>query len=195
MRDREWGACAVAGGLVGGALGGVGGGVGVDQIENGPTNGERAAGAGAGFVTGAVLGTLLGHVVCDPLKQTPPPPPVAKAPPPPRKIAELHGPEFDFNKATLHPEGKRMVDGAVKVMKDDPAMRVSVEGHTDSIGSDAYNQRLSERRASTVRDYMVEQGVAASRITAAGFGESKPVASNKTEAGRAENRRVDIIAR
>ena len=87
-----------------------------------------------------------------------------------------------------------MVDGAVKVMKDKPNMRVSVEGHTDSIGSDAYNQKLSERRAQAVRDYLVSQGIDAARISVKGWGKAKPVASNKTEAGRAENRRVEIIA-
>jgi len=101
----------------------------------------------------------------------------------------LHGAQFDFNKATLKPSGKDIVDQAVKVMKDKPDLRVSVEGHTDSVGSDAYNQKLSERRAMAVRDYIVAQGVDAIRITIVGFGESKPVASNDTEEGRAQNRR------
>ena len=74
------------------------------------------------------------------------------------------------------------------------SLRVSVEGHTDSIGSDAYNQRLSERRAKAVRDYMVEQGIDTDRIATHGWGEAKPVATNKTEEGRAQNGRVEIIA-
>ena len=86
-----------------------------------------------------------------------------------------------------------MVDEAVTVMKDKPSMKVSVEGHTDSIGSDAYNLKLSERRAQAVRDYMVSQGIDAARIRVKGWGKTKPIASNKTEAGRAENRRVEII--
>ena len=86
-----------------------------------------------------------------------------------------------------------MIDEAVKVMKDKPDLRVSVEGHTDSVGSVAYNQTLSERRATTVRDYLVSQGIDASRITTRGFGKSKPIASNDTAEGRAENRRVEII--
>jgi len=85
------------------------------------------------------------------------------------------------------------VDGGVTVMKDKPSMKVSVEGHTDSIGSDAYNQKLSERRAQAVRDYMVSQGIDAARISVKGWGKTTPIASNKTEAGRAENRRVEII--
>jgi OOP family OmpA-OmpF porin len=80
-------------------------------------------------------------------------------------------------------------------MKDNPGLKVSVEGHTDSVGSDAYNERLSERRAHAVKDYLVHQGIDASRISTVGYGEAKPVASNKTESGRAQNRRAEIIAR
>jgi OOP family OmpA-OmpF porin len=198
FRDRRWGACALGGGLAGAALGGLGGGLGVDRVENGPDNGERAAGAGAGFVTGAVLGALLGHVICDPMEEAPPPPPVAApAPPPPpkgTKIATIGGAQFDFNKAAIKPAGRDVLDKAVKTLKDNPDLRVVVEGHTDSIGSEAYNQKLSERRAEAVRAYLVSQGIAASRISTRGYGKTRPVASNKTEAGRAENRRAEIIA-
>jgi outer membrane protein OmpA-like peptidoglycan-associated protein len=69
-----------------------------------------------------------------------------------------------------------------------------VTGYTDSVGSDAYNLRLSERRANTVREALVAEGIAADRITTKGMGESNPVASNDTAAGRAQNRRVDIVA-
>src|SRR6059036_2623110 len=76
--------------------------------------------------------------------------------------------------------------------KEHPNLRALVEGHTDSIGSDAYNQRLSERRANAVGDYMIARGIEAQRITTKGWGESKPIASNKTKEGRAQNRRVEI---
>ena len=69
---------------------------------------------------------------------------------------------------------------------------MSVDGHTDSIGSDAYNQKLSVRRAQAVADYLEKGGIAASRMTVKGFGESQPVASNDTAEGRAENRRVEL---
>ena len=69
-----------------------------------------------------------------------------------------------------------------------------VEGHTDSVGNDSYNQKLSEKRAGAVRDYLVRQGIESSRITVRGYGESRPVATNATEEGRAQNRRADIIA-
>jgi OOP family OmpA-OmpF porin len=194
FRDRQWGSCAVAGGVLGAVVGGVTGGTVTNNVSNDPSNGERGAAIGGGIVAGAALGALLGHVICDPVKE-PPPPPAAQAPPPPpppKKMVELHGPQFDFNKSALKPDGKKKVDVAVQTMKDEPSLKVSVEGHTDSIGSDAYNQKLSERRAQVVKDYMVSQGVSSSRITARGYGKTKPIADNKTAEGRAENRRVEI---
>jgi len=198
MRDRRWGTCAVAGGIAGAAIGGTTGGVAVNNTKDHPRNVERGAAIGGGIVGGGLIGALLGHAICDPEKEAPPPPPAAPPPPPPpppagKPLVTLHGPQFDFNKATLKPAGKKMVDEAVAVMKGKPDMRVSVEGHTDAIGSEAYNQKLSERRANAVRDYMVARGVDAARISTRGFGKTKPVADNKTEAGRAENRRVEII--
>jgi len=194
LRDRKWGTCAVAGGIIGATVGGVTGGVAVNNRKEHPRNVERGAAIGGGIAGGGLIGALR---ICDPEEEAPPPPPAPAPPPPPPAKAEplvtLHGPQFDFNKATLKPAGKKMVDGAGTVMKDKPSMKVSVEGHTDSIGSDAYNQKLSERRAQAVRDYMVSQGIDAARISVKGWGKTKPIASNKTEAGRAENRRVEII--
>ena len=196
LRDRKWGTCAIGGGIIGATAGGITGGVATNNAQANPTNSERGAGIGGGIVAGGLIGALVGHALCDPVKEPPPPPPPAPAPPPPAKpqpIVTLHGPQFDFNKATLKPEGKRLVDEAVKVMKDKPDLHVSVEGHTDSIGSVPYNQKLSERRANAVRDYLVSQGIDASRIATRGFGKSKPIASNDTAEGRAENRRVEIL--
>src|SRR5204862_6239001 len=79
-------------------------------------------------------------------------------------------------------------------MKGEPAMVVVVEGHTDAVGSDAYNMKLSQRRADTVRDYMVKNGITPSRIKTEAFGKTRPIASNKTAEGRAQNRRVEIVA-
>ena len=187
-------ACRVASTLTGATLGAVGGGVGTYNIEKGPDKGETAAGAGVGLVAGSLIGFLVGQAVC-PEPPPPPPPPRAVTPPPPAgtKIAELRSPYFDFNKSQLKPEGERKVGEAVTLMKQQPNMRVSVEGHTDSVGSDAYNMKLGQRRADTVKQYMVRQGIEPGRITARSFGESRPVASNKTEDGRAQNRRVEII--
>ena len=194
---RQWGKCARRGAVLGGIAGGLAGGLGVTEFEkNEVSTGEKAAGIGGGIAGGILLGALLGHFICDPTEEEQiPPPVVTKAPPPPagKPLVTLHGPEFDFDKYALKPAGQAKVDEAVRVMKEHEMLRVSVEGHTDAVGTDAYNQKLSVRRAVAVRDYMIDHGIAADRLTAKGFGESRPAATNDTEAGRAENRRVEII--
>jgi len=99
---------------------------------------------------------------------------------------------FDFDKSVLKPEGKKSIDDAIAKMAKVDVELVIATGHTDSIGTDAYNQKLSERRANTVKEYMVSKGVTAAKITTLGKGETQPVATNKTKEGRAKNRRVDI---
>ena len=108
-------------------------------------------------------------------------------------VIELEGVYFDFDKATIKPEGKVVLNEAAALLKTHDRVVVEVAGHTDSVGTDAYNQGLSERRANAVKDYLTAQGIKASRLTARGYGESRPVASNDTDAGRAENRRVELI--
>jgi len=195
MRERRWSYCALAGGLVGAAVGaGTAGGL-VNAYEGGHGGSHQETGEAAvgGAVGGAAVGTLLGHLLCDPKEQAPPPPPPPPPPPAPKKIELSADAYFDFDKATLKPAGKEKIDAElVAPMKEHPNLRALVEGHTDSIGSDAYNQRLSERRANAVRDYMVSRGIDAQRITTKGWGKSKPIASNKTKEGRARNRRVEI---
>lgn len=104
----------------------------------------------------------------------------------------LRGVNFDFDKAIIRRDGKPVLDEAIQTLNEQPNVRISVEGHTDSVGTDAYNQRLSERRAQAVVDYLAAGGIARSRMSARGFGESNPVASNATEDGRAQNRRVEL---
>ena len=99
---------------------------------------------------------------------------------------------FDFDKSVLKPDGKKSIDDAVAKMQQVDVQVVIATGHTDSVGTDAYNQKLSERRATTVKEYMVSKGIAAAKITTLGKGETQPVATNKTKEGRAKNRRVDI---
>jgi OOP family OmpA-OmpF porin len=99
---------------------------------------------------------------------------------------------FDFDKSVLRPDGRKSIDDAIAKLRGVDVEMVIATGHTDSVGSDAYNQRLSERRAAAVKDYLVSKGIAASKITTIGKGESQPVATNRTAEGRQKNRRVDI---
>lgn len=101
---------------------------------------------------------------------------------------------FDFDKAVLKPEGKQAIQQLAQDLNSRGAnvQKITVVGNTDSKGSDAYNQKLSERRAAAVGNYMIENGVPASLIEAYGNGERNPVADNATAEGRAQNRRVDI---
>lgn len=124
----------------------------------------------------------------------PPPAPAAKVPPPPpapKKKMVLRDVHFDYDKADIRSDAKPILDEAVSVLKDG-GEAVIVQGHTDSRGSDAYNMRLSRRRADAVRSYLASHGIKSSRIRTVGLGESKPVASNATEDGRSQNRRVEL---
>jgi outer membrane protein OmpA-like peptidoglycan-associated protein len=100
---------------------------------------------------------------------------------------------FAFGKYDLRPNTREALAKLSGIVLGHPGLKLSVEGYTDSIGSDEVNQTLSQKRADTVRDYLVQQGVDASSITATGFGKSNPVASNDTDQGRQQNRRVEII--
>ncbi|HTS28803.1 MAG TPA: OmpA family protein [Bryobacteraceae bacterium] len=100
---------------------------------------------------------------------------------------------FDFNKFTLKPGAREKMAKVSGILLAYPGLKIQVEGHTDSIGSDEYNQRLSEQRAESVRDYLVAQGVPGDTISAVGFGKTRPVASNDTDAGRQQNRRVELV--
>jgi len=105
----------------------------------------------------------------------------------------MRGAHFAFDKSTLTQAAKDTLGQAVRLLTEHPEANAEIQGHTDYVGTDAYNQALSERRANSVKAYLVSQGIAASRITTKGFGESQPTADNGTATGRAENRRVMII--
>ena len=99
---------------------------------------------------------------------------------------------FDFDKSVLKPEGKAKLKELVEKIKNISLEVVIAVGHTDSVGTDAYNQKLSERRAEAAKAYLVSLGVPKNRIYTEGKGESEPAADNKTAAGRAKNRRVEV---
>jgi len=112
--------------------------------------------------------------------------------PTPEKPVVLRGVNFEFDKAVLLAESTLILDRVAASLLAHPEVKVEVAGHTDSDGSDAYNLKLSDRRAKAVRDYLIKKGVPASQLTANGYGESRPTADNKTVEGRAENRRVEL---
>ncbi|WP_299115684.1 OmpA family protein [uncultured Winogradskyella sp.] len=99
---------------------------------------------------------------------------------------------FDTGKASFKKETDQVLQAMVAIFKEYPRADFAIEGHTDSVGSKSTNQALSERRANAVRDYLIANGISADRLTAAGYGEDNPIATNKTRAGRKENRRVEV---
>ena len=138
-------------------------------------------------------------------KPPPPPEPKPRAPEPEKPKPEPEKPKpvaekvtfaadvlFDFDKAVIKPEGKSKLDDISNKAKGVNLEVVIAIGHADSVGSDAYNQRLSVRRAESVKAYLVSRGIEANRVYTEGKGEKQPVADNKTADGRAKNRRVEI---
>lgn len=102
---------------------------------------------------------------------------------------------FDYNSSALRPESRRTLDELGENFRQYPDNEVIIEGHTDSTGGDAYNQKLSERRAASVADYLIDRGVPNRNVTVYGYGEMRPKASNDTAEGRQLNRRVEIHIR
>ena len=100
---------------------------------------------------------------------------------------------FEFDKANLKAGSARSLTNITEFLRENPQRQITIEGYTDNVGSDAYNLELSRRRAEAVRDFFVQNGISGDRITARGLGEEYPVASNETQAGRQQNRRVQII--
>jgi len=105
----------------------------------------------------------------------------------------LGGIEFEFDSFSISPDFYSILDESVKTLKDNPSVNVRFEGHTDNIGSEAYNQKLSESRAKAVMNYFIEKGVSTDRFSTVGYGYTRPIASNETSAGRDRNRRVELI--
>lgn len=99
---------------------------------------------------------------------------------------------FDFNKFDLRPESQVELDRLVQLLKDNPGVKIQLEGHTDNVGTAADNLKLSANRAKSVVNYLVSKGIAASRLTSKGFGATRPIADNKTEEGRGRNRRTEL---
>jgi OmpA-OmpF porin, OOP family len=122
----------------------------------------------------------------------PAPAPAAPQPPAATKVTYAADAFFDFDKAVLKPEGRAKLDDLVSKIQGINLEVIIAVGHTDAVGSDAYNQRLSVRRAEAVKAYLVSKGIEKNRVYTEGKGEKQPVADNKTAEGRAKNRRVEI---
>lgn len=210
LNQRNWPICSVLGGLVGGGLG---------AIESSAWAG---GGAALGAIAGGLIcyahdGDEDGDGVFDRrdrCKGTPPntpvsmangcplpqyPPKAPEAPPPQPPVAEqvitLSDAEnvlFAFDSSVLTPEFQGELDKLVGDLSKSDVKGIKVVGHTDSVGTDAYNQKLSERRAASVVSYLTGKGVSSSLLTSEGRGESEPVADNGSSAGRSQNRRVEL---
>src|SRR5262245_60511315 len=125
----------------------------------------------------------------------PPPPPTPRAAAPAPPVSKKVVPRavyFDFDKSNIRPDARATLDEAIRILKAEGSQVVICEGHTDSRGTDAYNEALSMRRSRSVRDYLIKGGIPAKDIKTEGFGETKPVASNDTDEGRQQNRRVEL---
>ncbi len=109
------------------------------------------------------------------------------------KIITLVGVNFDFNKHEVRNDATPILNNAVSVLKENPNVKVEIQGHTDNVGTDEYNQKLSEKRAQAVYDYLVKNGIAPSRLSTKGFGERNPLRPNDTAANRELNRRVEFV--
>lgn len=105
----------------------------------------------------------------------------------------LYGINFDFNSDKIREESKQTLDQVVNILKENTDWKMTIEGHTDNIGGESFNQTLSEKRANAVKKYLTDAGIDESRLSAKGAGMSSPVAKNDTEAGRARNRRVELV--
>ena len=138
------------------------------------------------LASGAAIAFLVTGCASGPKHEAPPPAPT------PVKSYRIEGVNFDFDSAKLTPAGEAKLDEAAGGLKAASSTTFNVVGHTDSVGSDAYNQGLSQRRANMVTSGLTKRGVPASQLRTSGMGERQPIASNSTAEGRAQNRRVDI---
>lgn len=187
--DREYKRTAI------GAVAGAAIGAGAGALIAG--RGHRGTGALIGGLGGAVAGGLIGNYMdkqAAEMKKKMPEAAVAREGDK-LYVALPSGILFDVDKDVVKPEARAKLAKAAEVLVQYPDTYVVVEGHTDSTGSEAYNQALSERRAAHVRDVLVQHGVPASRLSIKGYGETDPVADNSTPEGRAANRRVQLEIR
>jgi outer membrane protein OmpA-like peptidoglycan-associated protein len=178
--------------VIGTAAGAVIGGV----LGNNLGKGKNApAGAVLGGIVGGVAGNVIGRNMdkqAKEIKETLPGAEVERVGEGIRVTMKENMVNFGFDSSDLTSSAKANLDKLAEVLKNNPDTNINIYGHTDSKGTEAYNQSLSERRAASVRSYLISKGVASSRMITMGVGEKEPIATNDTDAGRAENRRVEF---
>ena len=178
--------------VIGTAAGAVIGGV----LGNNIGKGKNApAGAVLGGIVGGVAGNVIGRNMdkqAKEIKETLPGAEVERVGEGIKVTMKENMVNFGFDSSNLTSAAMANLDKLAEVLKNNPDTNINIYGHTDSKGTDAYNLSLSERRAAAVKNYLVSQGVSAGRMFTMGVGEKEPVASNDTDAGRAENRRVEF---
>ncbi|MBL0693944.1 OmpA family protein [Comamonas sp. JC664] len=135
------------------------------------------------------------HRGCPEPKPEPKPEPVTQAPPPeaPSRLPTEHHVQFPVGQSTLSDSERRNLDAVADYLKANPRVSLRIEGHTDNTGPEELNRTLSQERADAVRQYLIQQGIESSRLTAKGFGPDQPIASNETHEGRSANRRVEFV--
>ena len=180
------------GAAIGTAAGAVIGGILGNNIGKG---GNAPLGAVLGGVVGVVAGGVIGDKMdkqAKEIKETLPGAEVERVGEGIKVTLNENTVNFDFNSANLTTLAKTNLDKLITVLKNNPDTNINIYGHTDSIGSDAVNLRISSQRAEAVKNYLVANGISASRMFTEGLGKSSPIASNDTDAGRAKNRRVEF---
>lgn len=160
----------------------------------GNQSGNNRTGAVAGAAAGAAIGAAIGHKMDKQERELQQIPGVEVSRPSENQIDVRLTSDilFDVDSSALRSESRSTLRDLAANFRNYPDERVEVEGHTDSTGTTAHNQQLSERRASSVRSYLVGEGIPSSRVSATGYGESRPKGSNNTPEGRQINRRVEI---
>jgi outer membrane protein OmpA-like peptidoglycan-associated protein len=177
-----------------GAIIGTGGGAAAGAVI-GRASGNTALGAIIGATVGGVTGAVIGHQMDKQAKEIEDQLPDAKV----KRVGEGIEVElsekilFDFDKSFLTPDAQGNLDKIITVLHKYPDTNIEIQGHTDNVGSDSYNQGLSVKRAKSVYKYLKSKDIEASRLTTRGFGEEAPKYTNETDEGRAQNRRVEFL--
>ncbi|MBF7051973.1 OmpA family protein [Halomonas sp. KAO] len=176
--------CGLAGGVIGGGIG-----------YASSSESDEDDGAAIGGTAGAAIGAMLCADTPEPVAEPAPMPEPEPEPEPVFEPVTLQSDvTFAFDSAELRPGAESELNQVARTLNDNPEVRVTIAGHTDAIGTNEYNLGLSKDRADSVRSYLVSQGVAGNRMRTVGYGEERPVATNETDAGRAQNRRVEIMS-